>query len=208
MLTLSRETHTTAGSPVRNLEDRNPDSPAASAREGRWCFVSGGCRGLCVGGLGKRVSKDLLLLLVERRLEDHAPGILDFVQYLIGRHMLDQHEQNRIAGFNGRRQLLHELIVDAEIGERAAERSRRRAEGNAYERIHEQQADQQPPEAPHGGARGGGVDQLIELDGIALRLDRDDRIANRDQIFALELQYSLPDFIGPGLGWIHNRNKV
>jgi len=50
------------------------------------------------------------------------PFALEGRQDLVRRHLADQQEQDGIARLQVLRRILHEPIVDADIGERAAER--------------------------------------------------------------------------------------
>src|SRR5262249_32715078 len=65
------------------------------------------------------------------------------------------------------------------------ERAGRRADRNAEQRIEEQHTDQQAPEAALGSARGGGVDELVQLDLAGIGLGRDHHVAELDEILLL-----------------------
>src|SRR5262245_60414623 len=105
-----------------------------------------------LGGLGlscggKRVTQVLLSLFVERGLQNSSALILDLTENLVRGHLLDQQEQDGVSRFHVRREVLHELIFDTEIGQRAAQCARAGTESHANQRIQEHQSDQQPPKA-------------------------------------------------------------
>jgi hypothetical protein len=64
--------------------------------------------------------------------------------------------------------LADQVVVDADVGQRAADRPGTRAGERPQQRVEEQQPDQGPPQRPAGGAGRGQVDGLVQLD-LAVR---------------------------------------
>src|SRR5690348_3027626 len=151
------------------------------------------------------VAQVLLLRLIERGSENRTSRVLDLTENLVGGHILDQQEENRVSRFHTRCKLLHELVSDAEIGQRTAQRAGAGPESHTNKRIEEHQPKQQPPQTPGCGACHGRVHELIEFYSFAF-FDSDYGIIDRDQILALELEYFLPNFLCLGFRWVHDRN--
>jgi hypothetical protein len=100
-------------------------------------------------------------LLFQRRFQD-AAGILNLPPHFVGGHVLDQHKKRGVPRLKACRKLLHELVVDAVVGERATECATRCAKRNADNGIEEQDPDQEPPEAAGGRSRSRRVEKLAE----------------------------------------------
>ena len=73
------------------------------------------------------------------------------------------------AGLQLRAEVLHEVVVHADVGERAGGGAGRRADRHAEQRDEEDQADQAAPQRAAGGARGGELVGLVQLDLAVLR---------------------------------------
>ena len=106
-------------------------------------------------------------------------------QHLVSGHLTDQPEQCGVAGLQRLRHILHEPVVDPDIGERTAARPSRGTKCNPSHRDHEDETDQQASERARGGASSSGMEDLLELDPTVPLLDGDDSIAEFDQIKSL-----------------------
>ena len=104
--------------------------------------LGGGRRG------GERVLQSRLLSMVERGAQHFSADALELLEHLVGGHLLDEEEQRGGAVLQIRADFLHEVVVDAGVGQGAADRARRRADRGADERHQEDQADQGAPRAP------------------------------------------------------------
>ena len=71
---------------------------------------------------------------------------------LSGETLLDEHDERGAPGLQFLAELLHEVVVDAAVGHRAAGRAGRGADRHAEQRHEEDEADQAAPERPAGGA--------------------------------------------------------
>jgi hypothetical protein len=158
--------------------------------------------------LCQSVAQLLLLAVVQRGLQHGAAGVLDFPQHLVRRHVLDEDEQRGVARLQRLREFLHEGIVDPVIRQRASKRAGCRAEGNAEQGIEEDQADQKSPEAARCCSDRRRVDELVQLDGTRFRLHGNHGVAQRDQIFLLQLEQTLPYLFGLGFGRIDDRDQI
>ena len=108
----------------------------------------------------------------------------------------DRDEQLRTAGLEVLGDVLHEVVVDAKIGERPADGAGGRTDGHADDGHHEDHADQQTPEAPACRPGGSQVHRLNQLDLAVRLLDRDDRIFQLDQVLLLQLGQLELGFLG------------
>src|SRR5262249_54245975 len=98
--------------------------------------------------------------------------------------------------------VVDELVVDPDVGQRAAERPGRRPDGQAEQRDEEDQAEEEAPERTAEGAR---APQAVELARprllLALR-PRDDRaVLDLDRLLLLEV----PELLERGLGPVRGR---
>jgi hypothetical protein len=109
----------------------------------------------------------------------------------------DQREQPSRPGLQGSAaRILHELVVDAEIGELAAKRARRGADCGAHERHQENHADEGSQKSARQRACRGEVHHLVQLDLAVGVLDDDNRILKLDQIVLLQFKDLLTDLLG------------
>ena len=157
---------------------------------------------------GQRIAQRLLAAMVERGLQHHAARALDRLQHLVAGHLVDQQEQRGIARLEIGGELLHEVVIDAVIGQRPAERARRRAERRPEHRHQEDRADQQTPERARDGAERRGVEELVQLDLAALMHHGDGGIADLDQIFLLQRDHFLAHLLGAGLGRVDDDDEI
>ena len=81
--------------------------------------------------------------------------------------------------------LLHVLIVDADVDERATERAPGRADRCACDRHQEEPADQHAPEGSGDRSARRRVHELVQMYPPVLIARRDHRVADVDQIFLL-----------------------
>src|SRR5262249_49489339 len=68
--------------------------------------------------------QSLFLALVKRPAQPPPAGAAQCREHLVGRHLADQQEQGGVTGLQRSRRLLHELVIDAEIGEPTPKRAR------------------------------------------------------------------------------------
>src|SRR5262249_32705510 len=108
----------------------------------------------------------------------------------------DQQKQSRGTRLQRTGRVLHELVVDADISQFAAESTRRRTDGRADQRREEYQADQSSPEGTRKSSRSGRIYHLIQLDLTVGRLDRNNGVAELDQVLPLHCQQSLANLLG------------
>src|SRR5262249_7565139 len=132
-----------AAPPSSDTKARTTRLPCRSAALALSCGsrVTGTSAGLLPRLLGgTQGSLELgLIVMRERGLKNLASGALELLQHLVRRRLSHQDEQHRAAGLHGRRQLLHELVIDAHIREGTGDRPGRGAHGQAEQRIQKDQ---------------------------------------------------------------------
>jgi hypothetical protein len=106
------------------------------------------------------------------------------------------------------RKLFHELVIDAEVGQRPAERAARRSQSRAKQRIEEKHADQQAPEAARNSAGRCCVNDLVQLNFAVGGFSGDDRIPEFDDVFFLRFEQALSHLFGFFLGRITTRSDI
>jgi hypothetical protein len=87
----------------------DPSGRGASRRRGR----------IRRRGAGESVAKRLFLRVSERGLQNDTAIVLDLLDQLVGRHFLDEHKQGGVTGMGAFGELLHELVIDPEVCQRA-----------------------------------------------------------------------------------------
>jgi len=154
------------------------------------------------------VAKRLLLRVSEGGLQHDTAIVLDLLDHLVRRHLPDKHKQGRFTGMDAFGELLHELVIDAEVRQRAAERTARRSHSRAKKRIKEKNPDQQTPEsAPHRAGRRC-VDDLVQLDLTIDGFGGDDCIRELDDIFPLQLEQARSHLFRLFQGRIDNNDEI
>src|SRR3954447_15147174 len=139
------------------------------------------CSGAARGG--ERLGEALLGLVVQRRLDDAARD-LDPLEHLVHRHAPDQRDDGGAARRQLLPELLHELVVDARVGEGARRRTAGGADRHAEQWHQEDEADQAAPQRAAGraGARHRG---LMELDLAVFPALDDDEVVELDLVRGL-----------------------
>jgi hypothetical protein len=106
------------------------------------------------------------------------------------------------------RSVFHELVVDSDIAEGAAESARGRADCRAGQGHQEDHADQCAPERPGQCAGRSRIEKLIEFDMAIGLLDRNDCVAQFDQVLLLHVEQLLANLLGLFLGWKGDFYKI
>jgi hypothetical protein len=130
--------------------EKSGQSVHAQSRRRRCSTRASLCRrrvGRC-GPPGQGLAESGLLGLIERRPHHRPADPPEVGEDLVRRHLSDQQEQARRTGLQCASRFLHEIVVDADIGQAASERARGGAERGAEQRVEEDQADQGAPERP------------------------------------------------------------
>src|SRR5215207_6509669 len=112
-------------------------------------------------------------LAVERGLDDLAPVLRDPRQDLVRGALAHEHHERGAALVEPLAERLHELVVDARVGEGAGSAAGGRADRHAEQRGKEDQPDQAAPQGAAGGAGRGHVAGLVQLH-LAVRSPLDD----------------------------------
>src|SRR5271165_6540900 len=120
----------------------------------------------------------------------------------------DQKEAGRARLQRVVRLLLHLLVVDADVDERAAQRARGRADGGAGQWHEKDPADQHAPERARGRAGRRRMHELVELDAAVFVAGRNHRVAHLDQILALHPENFVAHFLSLFLAVERYENKV
>src|SRR6516165_5642661 len=160
---------------------------------GRRCRYGNGS-GLGCDGARQSPLQSLLLGVVEGGAQHRAADTLKTRQHLVGGHFADQQEQRRVARLQALRNILHELVVDADIRQGAAERAGGCADRRAGERHQKDQTDQGAPKRPRYRTGRRRMEQLVELDTAVRLLDGDDSVAEFDQVVLLHVEKLAADF--------------
>src|SRR5262245_26936598 len=101
-----------------------------------------------------------------------------------------------MTGGQGRGQLLHELVVDPDVGERPGDGAGGGAEREPEERIQEDEPDERAPEAPAHRADGRHVVKLAQLHLAVLLAHGDHRVGKVDEVVLLHLEQREADLLG------------
>ncbi len=105
-----------------------------------------------------------------------------------------------MAGFDGLPNFLDELVVHADVGQRAAQGTAQGTNGQAQPGHPEDEADQHAPEGTAQRARAHQADGLLDLD-LAIRLaDDDGGIFQLDDFLLLQLHQVITQLLGTGFG--------
>src|SRR5262249_50721383 len=134
--------------------DKRPPISTSTVITRRIACLLGLGLGFCAGPSGParaslaRAERGLELGLVivrERGPENRAARALHLFEHAIRRRPAEQDEQRGAVRLQGAGQLLHELVVDANVAERAGDRAGRRARGETQQRHHEDEPAQRAP---------------------------------------------------------------
>src|SRR5262245_41796383 len=153
----------------------------------------------CLASLLRCAQRSLELRFIfvrQRGFQDRAARALQLVEHLVRRGLPHQHEQRGAARLHRSRQVLHELVVDADIREGAGHRPGSGAHCHAEQRIQEDQSDQRPPEAAADGAGCRHVHGLMEDHLPLLILDSDHRVFQIDQVVLLHFHERQANLVG------------
>jgi hypothetical protein len=77
-------------------------------------------------GASKSVTKHLFPGISEGRLQHDTAIVLDPLDHLVRRHFLHKWKQGGVTGADAFGKLLHELVIDGEVRQRATGRAARR----------------------------------------------------------------------------------
>jgi hypothetical protein len=142
------------------------------------------------------VTQALLGFVVERGLDDLAAERGDLREDLVRGRAVDQHDHRGAAGLQLVAQVLHEVVVDTDVGQRAGRRARGRADRHAEQRHEEDQADQPAPEGAADGSAGGQLVGLMQLDLALVVTGDDDRVLELDRVLLLQSAEGPHDLFG------------
>src|SRR4051794_39455629 len=148
------------------------------------------------------VTQPGLGVVVERGLDDLAAELGDLGQHLVRRAAVHERDQRRAARFELGAELLHELVVDADVGQRPGRGARGRADRHADQRDQEDQADQAAPQRAAGRAAGHELVRLMQLDLAVLLAGDDHRVVELDRVLGLEAGERAEDLLRGRLIWI------
>src|SRR5690606_35946851 len=105
-------------------------------------------------------------------------------------------------------EFLHELVVDAKIGEIARQRAGPGPDGRTKDRIQENEANKHAPEAAARSTHGGQINSLVKFH-LPFRIARDDDdIFHSDKILLLQLRELGSKLEGGGLVVESNRYQI
>ena len=149
----------------------------------------------------------IFVLMREGGADEGAARAFQFLEGLVHGDAAEQHEEHGAAGLEVAAQALHELVVDAHIGQCAGNGARARAHGRAEQGIHEEQPDEQAPETAGNGARTGEIIKLKQLDLAVFLADGDDGVFQIDKIFLLHFKKAQTHFFCLELIRVGNNNK-
>src|SRR5262245_45737914 len=138
--------------------------------------------------LGEGLSQPRLVLVGEVRVDQLGVGPVEGAPDLVDDRVAGHDEERRRAGRDLLADALDEVLVDADVGQRARQGPGRGADGQAQQRDEEDQAEQ---EAPEGAAERPGPGEVVEVAGLRLLLAlgpaHDRRVLHLDELLALQL---------------------
>ena len=129
-------------------------------------------------------------------------------QNLIWGDLFHQNENGGATGLKLFGQLLHEVVIDPEIGEAPRQGAGPRPNGRTHEGHEKQHSDQHAPEATRYRPHGGEVRGLVEFDLSGGVLGHDDHVLHVDQILLLQLRQGRPQLEGGLLIRKRNNDKI